>query len=132
MFGQRLRELRVQNGYTQETLSEKIGVSSKTIGIWERGTREPPLATVDKLANIFNVSTDYLLGRNQTPKWATKKDTLELRNFIDQNSEGGMTFDGEDLTKEEKEKVEIAMTQIFWDKLKQIRTREAKKNGGNK
>lgn len=105
MFGQRLRELRVQNGYTQETLSEKIGVSSKTIGIWERGTREPPLATVDKLANIFNVSTDYLLGRNQTPKWATKKDTLELRNFIDQNSEGGMTLTVRILLKKKKKKL---------------------------
>lgn len=132
MFGQKLRELRVQNGYTQETLSNKIGVSSKTIGAWERGTREPSLSTVDKLADIFNVSTDYLLGRNQTPEWATKKDTLELRNFIDENSQGGMTFDGEDLTKEEKEKVEIAMTQIFWEKLKKIKAKEAKKNGENK
>lgn len=130
MFGQRLRELRLQNGYTQETLSDKIGVSSKTIGTWERGTREPPLTTVDKLANIFNVSTDYLLGRNQTPKWATKKDTLELRDFIGQNSEGGMTFDGDGLTKDEKEKVEIAMTQIFWEKLKRIKERERRENNG--
>ena len=70
--------------------------------------------------------------RDQTPEWATKKDTLELRNFIDENSQGGMTFDGEDLTKEEKEKVEIAMTQIFFVILKKIKAREVKKNGENK
>lgn len=46
MFGIRLKELRTKYGYTQETLGEKLGVSDKTIGAWERGTREPPMKSI--------------------------------------------------------------------------------------
>ncbi|MES5862847.1 helix-turn-helix domain-containing protein [Lacticaseibacillus paracasei] len=64
MFGQRLHDLRTENGYTQETLGEKLGVSPKTIGTWERGTREPPMKAIDRLAKLFDVSADYLMGRS--------------------------------------------------------------------
>lgn len=132
MFGQRLRELRNQKKYTQEYVANLIGVTRAAYSAYESDKRQPNFEILSKLANLYGVTTDYLLGRNQTPAWATKKDTLELRNFIDENSAGGMTFDGEDLTKEENEKVEIAMTQIFWDKLKKIKEREAKDHGENK
>lgn len=124
VFGRRLKDLRTQKHMTQSDIGDYLHVSKVSVSGYENGTREPDQESTKRLADLFNVSVDYLYGRNQTPKWATKKDTLELRNFIDQNSEGGMTFDGDDLTKEEKEKVEIAMTQIFWEKLKRIKERE--------
>lgn len=63
MFGERLRDLRNEKHLTQDDLGEKLGVSPKTIGTWERGTREPPMKTINTLAKLFDVSTDYLLGR---------------------------------------------------------------------
>lgn len=132
-FSKRLVNLRESHDWSKTYVANHIGLKNmQTYANWEYGKSEPDQDSTIRLANLFNVTVDYLYGRNQTPEWATQKDTLELRNFIDENSEGGMTFDGEDLTREEKEKVEIAMTQIFWDKLKKIRMREAKENGENK
>lgn len=132
-FSKRLVNLRESHDWSKTYVANHIGLKNmQTYANWEYGKSEPDQDSTIKLANLFDVTVDYLYGRNQTPAWATKKDTLELRNFIDENSEGGMTFDGEDLTKEEKEKVEIAMTQIFWEKLKKIKAKEAKRNGENK
>lgn len=131
MFGQRLKELRLSNGYTQATLADKIGVSEKTIGTWERGTREPSMETTVKLADIFDVTLDYLYGRNQTPQWATKKDSLDLKDYIEGNLVSGMTYDGENLTDDENERVKLAMIQVFWDKRKKERERR-NVNGNNK
>ncbi|WP_119327527.1 helix-turn-helix transcriptional regulator [Companilactobacillus musae] len=121
MFGQRLRALRISNSYTQASLSDKIGVSEKTIGTWERGTREPPMATTVKLADIFDVTLDYLYGRNETPQWAKQKDTVDLKFFLDRNLVGAF-YDGDELTEEQKAKLEIALTQIFWDQRKKERS----------
>ncbi|KRK90429.1 hypothetical protein FC88_GL001851 [Companilactobacillus futsaii JCM 17355] len=131
-IGKRITNLREQNKISQETLASYLNIDRTSLSRLENGKRKISSDEIKLISKFFNVTADYLLGISQTPAWATKKDTLELRNFIDENSEGGMTFDGEDLTKEEKEKVEIAMTQIFWEKLKKIKAKEAKKNGENK
>ena len=131
MFGQRLRELRLSNGYTQATLADKIGVSEKTIGTWERGTREPPMETTVKLADIFDVTLDYLYGRNETPQWAKQKDTIDLKSFLDKNLVGAF-YDGNELTDEQRDKLKIALTQIFWDQCKKERSDTDDIDKGNK
>lgn len=62
MFNDILKELRLGKKWTQGELGQKLHVSDKTIGSWERGTRQPNLETINKIATIFEVSTDYLLG----------------------------------------------------------------------
>lgn len=62
MFSDILKELRLGKKWTQGELGQKLHVSDKTIGSWERGTRQPNLETINKIATIFEVSTDYLLG----------------------------------------------------------------------
>lgn len=57
-----LRELRKSQGYTQETLAKKLGISASAVGLYEQGRREPDNETLKKLSKIFNVSIDYLLG----------------------------------------------------------------------
>lgn len=66
-FGQRLRKLRENKKITQKELSKILNVSESAIGMYERGEREPNFETVDKIANFFNVPTDYLLGRTDDP-----------------------------------------------------------------
>jgi transcriptional regulator with XRE-family HTH domain len=63
IFKQRLRELREENKWSQQELADKIGLSQSAITDWERGARSPNLAKTEKLADIFGVTVDYLLGR---------------------------------------------------------------------
>ncbi|WP_282801173.1 helix-turn-helix transcriptional regulator [Secundilactobacillus kimchicus] len=117
MFPIRLKELRKLKGFSQSELAKYVNVSQQTIGSWEVGRSEPNIETLQRLASLFGVTVDYLLGKNQTPKWANEKDTNDLQRFLSDN-EGSMTYGGEDLTEEEKEKLKIAMTQIFWSRHK--------------
>ena len=68
MFNIRLKELRNQKNMTQDELGKVLNVSGKTIGTWERDSRQPNIETINALANYFNVSTDYLLGRKENSK----------------------------------------------------------------
>lgn len=67
-FGTRLKELRKQNGLTQQQLAERIGVTKSVISFYELKERSPSPDVLTKLSYIFHVSTDYLLGieRNRT------------------------------------------------------------------
>lgn len=114
MFAERLKELRKREaGLTQERLAMQLGMAKTTLASYEQGKRQPDLETLSKIADRFSVTTDYLLGKNGTPKWATKKDTIDLKDFLEAN-EGSMTYGGEDLTEEEKQQVRVAMATIFW------------------
>lgn len=59
----RLRDLREEHNLTQKELGALVGVAQSNINRWENGTVCPSADFVIKLANYFNVSTDYLLGR---------------------------------------------------------------------
>lgn len=61
-FGNILKELRLQAGLTQKDLAAKIGVTKSVISYYELSERSPSPEVLIKLANIFHVSTDYLLG----------------------------------------------------------------------
>ena len=61
-LGQRIRKQRTQLGWTQETLAERINVSTSFVGHIERGTRKASLETLVSLANALNVSLDYLMA----------------------------------------------------------------------
>lgn len=60
----RLKELRTEKNLSQEEIAKEIGTSQTNIGRWEKGLNEPSSGFVIKLANFFEVSTDYLLGRS--------------------------------------------------------------------
>lgn len=62
-FSQRVKELRKEKGWTQLQLAEQIGYKLGAVSEWENRHKEPSFDTLIKLANVFNVSTDYLLGR---------------------------------------------------------------------
>lgn len=60
---ERLKELRTQNGYTMKALCDKTGMPLRTYQNYEAGIREPSLSAIVALAEVYNVTTDYLLGR---------------------------------------------------------------------
>jgi len=63
LLSKRIKELRLERELTQKQLAALVGVSQKAIDYWERGINEPKASYVFKLSEVFNVSTDYLLGK---------------------------------------------------------------------
>lgn len=59
----RIRELREKHNLTQKALGELMGYSESTCSLYESGKRQPDTKTLVFLANYFNVSVDYILGR---------------------------------------------------------------------
>ena len=59
----RLKEIRLKRNLTQKKLSEVIGCSVGAYSKYEVGDREPPLDVLCKLADYYDVSVDYLIGR---------------------------------------------------------------------
>lgn len=66
MFSKRLKDLRIEYGYTQADLAKFLELEAPAISKYELGLREPSLAVLNKLSEIFNVSIDYLLGKTDT------------------------------------------------------------------
>ena len=61
-FGTTLKQMRLKSGMTQKDLAAKLGVTKSVVSYYELAERAPSPDTLIKLANLFHVSTDYLLG----------------------------------------------------------------------
>jgi transcriptional regulator with XRE-family HTH domain len=62
-LGNNLRKARKKRGLTQSEVGNLLGVTEQTISGYERGVRDPDTQQLSRLAQIYGVSTDYLLGR---------------------------------------------------------------------
>lgn len=71
----KIKELREEKGLSQLEVAKGIDTSQRNIGRWETGANEPSSSFVLKLANFFNVSTDYLLGVDSDYVSATSRET---------------------------------------------------------
>ena len=67
-FNEILIGLRKSSGLTQEEFAEKIGVSRSAIGNYEKGVRRPEYEIMEAIADYFNVSLGYLMGRDESDK----------------------------------------------------------------
>lgn len=76
MFKDVLRSLRIQNNYSQRFLAQKIGVSQQLIAKYEAGTATPNPDTIVKIAGLFNVSSDYLIGHGESEERAWQDDEV--------------------------------------------------------
>lgn len=63
-FGERLRSLRTARGLTQKECGKLFQLSESAIGMYERDQREPSLELVRRIADYFEVTIDYILGRD--------------------------------------------------------------------
>ena len=62
-IGKRIKQLRDKHNLSQKSFSEAIGVSNVQLSRYESGTRQPDYETLQKIADYFEVSIDYLFGR---------------------------------------------------------------------
>lgn len=93
-FSERLKQLRKEKDFTQEELANKLGITAGAVGLYEQGRREPDNSTVKKLAQMFDVSTDYLLGMESIIKYDGENDDdftyalyQETKNLTDTQKE---------------------------------------------
>lgn len=68
LFNEHLKQLRQSHSVTQKQLAEFIGASERGIQNYEIGVRKPTYDVLIALADYFNVSLDYLVGRSDDPK----------------------------------------------------------------
>ena len=89
-FSERLKKLRKDNGLTQVDVASKLGISQQAYASWERGVKKPTQDNLVKIAQILNVSVDYLVGNSE--EITDELDNIEI--LFRMNSNG--------LTEEEK------------------------------
>ena len=65
MFPDRLNAIRKEKGYTALQMSELLSISIRTYRFYEAGKTQPSLEALVKIADLFDVSVDYLLGRDE-------------------------------------------------------------------
>ena len=68
MFNKRLREMRMKRNFTQQKLSDTLGIAIRSYQCYETGTRTPNYELLVKIADVLDVSLDYLLGRDSFMK----------------------------------------------------------------
>lgn len=77
MLGDNIRKNRERLGINQVELAKLMNVSKQTVSNWENDNRIPPTQTLDKLADIFDVTTDSLLGRKSEAMMGKINKTIE-------------------------------------------------------
>ncbi|MDY7992035.1 helix-turn-helix domain-containing protein [Paenibacillus sp. SEL1] len=105
-YGTRIAELREHKGLKQEELAQSLGITRAALSHYEKNRRKPDFEILTKLADIFGVTIDYLVGRTSHP--AAILDS-EVREFVDQlelSDEDilqrfNLTIDGRTLSEEE-------------------------------
>lgn len=97
MIGQKIRDLRKQRKMSQTELANILHVSQQTVTAWETGKAEPSSSAVANLADYFNVTTDYLLGRPEEKK---EKDS----NSVDlADMDALLTYQGKQIPDQDRE-----------------------------
>lgn len=113
IFHKRLRQLRLEkkkfeDKYTQNYMAEIIGVARTTYTAYENGTKQPPMDTIMKIADHFDVSTDYLTGKSNQKEVLTEKDKKNISKRMEKLKEDlfkneGLSFYGEPISEQAKE-----------------------------
>ena len=114
----RLRGLREQRGLSQGEAAKRIGIARTTYSNYEAGNREPDIDTLIRMADFYDVSIDYLVGRTNDPKMTFSEaerfiyDKLELSDE-EIMSQVDMYYDGMKLTEQEKKEFLAIVRGIF-------------------
>lgn len=102
-INEKIRYLRLKNNLTSKELSKALNISESSISLYENGKREPSIKLIIKMADYFNVSTDYLLGVSDFLHYEYKNkfetDFSELlENIITLlSNQNYIVFDGKDI-----------------------------------
>ncbi|MBC2456165.1 MULTISPECIES: helix-turn-helix domain-containing protein [Clostridium] len=139
MLGDNLKILREEKNLTQAAIAKILNISPSTIGMWEQNRRSPDNDSLKKLADFFDVTIDFLLGKSAyrkfNPEKLTEKDKKDiqndLKNIIDDfrnKKDEGKYYNGVELDDDGLDLMEAAMNIA----LEQIKIKNKKKYTPNK
>lgn len=106
----RLKELRLQNKLTQQQVAKAIGKTYQAYSYYENGKRDPDTETLKLLAELFNVSTDYLLESDINTE--NKKIPKDLKKLLEEEE---ITLNGRMMSAEDKEKIYRVIEVMYHD-----------------
>jgi transcriptional regulator with XRE-family HTH domain len=118
MLGEILKKLRSEKELMQKDVASALNITTSAYGFYEQGERIPNAETLEKLADYFNVSVDFLLGRtnlrNKKSELLNNKDKRDIEKIIEQTKNQlmeneGLMFDGEPATPEAIQSILDAM-----------------------
>ncbi|MGG1598560.1 helix-turn-helix domain-containing protein [Paenibacillus naphthalenovorans] len=116
-FAERLIALREEKGLSQYDVAERLGIKRPRYNAWEQGLSKPRADMIEKLAELFGVTTDYLLGHTPSdtsvPSWATKKDIRDFKKMLEEDAT--VMFDGVPIEGEARQRVMDILTGLFWE-----------------
>lgn len=95
-FSERLKNLRKQAGLTQVDVAGELGISQQAYASWERGVKRPTQENLVKIAQILNVSVDYLVGNSEE-----KLDELDNIELLFRMNSKGLTAEEKVIFKKE-------------------------------
>lgn len=81
-LGDRIRNLRIIHGMSQDDLAKAVGVSNRTVSTWERDARMPRMGPIEKMVKLFNVSKPYLMLGQKDEKSPTAVTSEASEEFI--------------------------------------------------
>lgn len=95
-FAERLKTLRKQVKLTQAQIAEKLNISQQAYASWEQGVKKPTQDNLVKIAQILNVSVDYLVGNSEE-----KSDELDNIELLFRMNSKGLTDEEKEIFKKE-------------------------------
>ena len=114
-FTEKLQKLRKDKGFTQAELAEKVGVSSRSIQNYELGARYPKRAILNKLCEVLDTKLEYLVSSSDFIGIVRAEDgsrgVASAQQLLDC---AGALFAGGELSDEDKDKVMLALQNIYW------------------
>ncbi|PFC19936.1 helix-turn-helix domain-containing protein [Bacillus cereus] len=111
-LGYRLKKERERRKWSQKFVAEKIGITNTVLSNYERDYRDPDTTTLGKIADLYEISTDELLGRsNKLSKKEERDIARDLEKTLEEleNSEDALMFDGEPIDEHTKEMIRISL-----------------------
>lgn len=109
MFIERLKKLRKKEKLTQKDIATFLNISQPAYQQFESGKKKMNLETMEKLADYFNVSTDYLLGKTDIPE---PESDIDLDSAIDSS----VAYDGTPITDNDREIIKDFLKDYFANK----------------
>ncbi len=113
LFRERLKDLRNELGLDQKEMGKKLNVSQSAYGYYEQGRNEPSLETLVKIARIFDVSTDYLLGISNTRENPVYHKLSEKVSLSDKETETVLLMKKNSLLESLSKEPEESVTQLY-------------------
>lgn len=130
ILSERLKQLREEKELMQKEIASFLNISTSAYGFYEQDKRTPTPDVLSKLADYFNVSVDYLLGKTNTRNSSSKDSTptkKEKKNHDTFMEDAKALFMNGELDEDDKEKIFKDISDLFWESKKINKEKSSKK-----